>query len=65
MNEEIIMLKTFLSIFILLGFILRYVIDDEWYKMLVDTFLVITVMYFVWYQNEYCYCLAQGVINLS
>lgn len=49
MNEEIIMLKTFLSIFILLGFILRYVTDDEWYKMLVDMFLVITVMYFVWY----------------
>lgn len=48
MREEMIMLKTFLSIFILLGFVLRYVTDDEWYKMLVDTFLVITVMYFVW-----------------
>lgn len=49
MNEEMIMLKIFLSIFILLGFVLRYVTDDEWYNMLVDMFLVITVMYFVWY----------------
>nr|DAD74634.1 MAG TPA: hypothetical protein [Myoviridae sp. ctZgq1] len=49
MREEIIMLKIFLSIFILLGFVLRYVTDDEWYNMLVDMFLVITVMYFVWY----------------
>lgn len=49
MREEMIMLKIFLSIFILLGFVLRYVTDDEWYNMLVDMFLVITVMYFVWY----------------
>lgn len=49
MSEEMIMLKIFLSISILLGFILRYVTDDEWYKMLVDIVLVITVMYFVWY----------------
>lgn len=49
MREEMIMLKIFLSIFILLGFVLRYVTDDEWYTMLVDMFLVITVMYFVWY----------------
>lgn len=49
MREEMIMLKAFLSIFILLGFVLRYVTYDVWYKMLVDTFLVITVMYFVWY----------------
>ena len=49
MREEIIMLKFFLSIFILLGFVLRYVTDDEWYNMLIDMFLVITVMYFVWY----------------
>lgn len=49
MREEIIMLKIFLSIFILLGFVLRYVTDDEWYNMLVDMFLIITVMYFVWY----------------
>jgi hypothetical protein len=49
MREEIIMLKIFLSIFILLGFVLRYVTDDEWYNMLVDMFLIITVIYFVWY----------------
>lgn len=49
MREEIIMLRFFLSIFILLGFVLRYVTEDKWYTMLVDTFLVITVMYFVWY----------------
>ena len=49
MREEMIMLKIFLSIFILLGFVLRYVTDDEWYNMLVDMFLVITIMYFVWY----------------
>lgn len=49
MREEMIMLKIFLSTFILLGFVLRYVTDDEWYNMLVDMFLVITVMYFVWY----------------
>lgn len=49
MREEMIMLKIFLSIFIILGFVLRYVTDDEWYIMLVDIFLVITVMYFVWY----------------
>lgn len=49
MREEMIMLKIFLSIFILLGFVLRYVTDDEWYNMLVDMFLIITVMYFVWY----------------
>lgn len=49
MREEIIMLKIFLSIFILLGFVLRYVTDDEWYNMLVDMFLITTVMYFVWY----------------
>ena len=49
MNEEMIMLKIFLSIFMLLGFLFRYFTDDEWYKTLVDIFLVITVMYFVWY----------------
>ena len=49
MREEMIMLKIFLSIFIILGFVLRYVTDDEWYNILTDIFLVITVMYFVWY----------------
>lgn len=49
MNEEMIMLKIFLSILIILGFVLRYVTDDEWFTMLIDTVLVITVMYFVWY----------------
>ena len=38
MREEMIMLKIFLSIFILLGFVLRYVTDDGWYNMLVDMF---------------------------
>lgn len=47
MREEMIMLKIFLSIFMLLGFLFRYVSDDEWYKTLVDIFLVITIMYFV------------------
>lgn len=48
MREEMIMLKIFLSIFILLGFLFRYVSDDEWYKMLVDIFLILASMYFVW-----------------
>ena len=49
MNEEMIMLKIFLSIFILLGFLFRYVSEDEWYRTLVDIFLIITIMYFVWW----------------
>lgn len=49
MREEMIMLKIFLSIFMLLGFLFRYVSEDEWYKTLVDIFLVITIMYFVWW----------------
>lgn len=48
MREEMIMLKIFLSIFMLLGFLFRYVSDDEWYRTLVDIFLILTIMYFVW-----------------
>lgn len=49
MREEMIMLKIFLSIFMLLGFLFRYVSDDEWYRTLVDIFLILTSMYFVWW----------------
>lgn len=49
MREEMIMLKIFLSIFMLLGFLFRYVSDDEWYRTLVDIFLILTIMYFVWW----------------
>lgn len=49
MREEMIMLKIFLSIFILLGFLFRYVSDDGWYRTLVDIFLILTIMYFVWW----------------
>lgn len=48
MNEEVIMLKIFLSIFTLIGFLLRYATDDEWYKIFVDIFLILAFMYFVW-----------------
>lgn len=49
MREEMIMLKIFLSIFMLLGFLFRYVSEDEWYRTLVDIFLILTIMYFVWW----------------
>lgn len=48
MNEEIMMLKIFLSIFILIGFFFRYATEDDWYKILVDIFLILAFMYFVW-----------------
>lgn len=48
MREEMIMLRIFLSIFMLLGFLFRYVSEDEWYKTLVDIFLILTIMYYVW-----------------
>lgn len=48
MNEEIMMLKIFLSIFILIGFFFRYTTEDDWYKIFVDIFLILAFMYFVW-----------------
>lgn len=48
MREEMIMLRIFLSIFILIGFFFRYATEDECYKVIVDIFLIFTFMYFVW-----------------
>lgn len=48
MREEIIMLKIFLSIFIIIGFACRYMTDDESNKIIVDIFLIYAIMHFIW-----------------